>query len=726
MGSERTEAISVGNDLGLINAVVRELAGARRNVSSYPQGHPVVVQSCERAAEMLERLCEDRSSISFGVARETLLIGGRSLGNLVPAAKNFTRTLAHHGIALVTFHKGVSAAEIEKFSQILKEKRADISAIGGIEQVVHDAGIKYLEVSGIKYDGFQVAKDFYRDESGELKSCWRSLWETFVENLMLDSGVFASSGMEQENLCAPEEMGGLVNSQSPDTVPRITAALEELFRETGGMEQLSSEEKSALANIGKFVGGLKPELRRQFFDGVLQFGQQQDSSCVEIVPYLPTAAALEFFSLSQENSVVLPSHIMDSLEHLTDALVTESAQVPTSDQLKPLERQDSLNIIFREDIVDEFVPADYLDTLKTLVASQKIPEPSREDFLELMDTLSDDQIVSSVSKIILESLYVAGPEQLFSFKRNLRDLCRYFLVMGDFQSLENMHVRLRGTPLENGELAELKTEILEMFQVPEFIAEVLNGVDNWGKDKFEEIGNLIQAVGEPFVEQLLDRLAEEERLTLRRYFLDQLLKMSDRAKEAVYARLGDSRWYFIRNLVCILEYSGDQKVLVHLRKVASFPHPKVRQRVIEAFLSFGDSEGDTLLLQDLTGRDAEARQSAIQQSGRSRSPEVFAALIGILKKKGMSPVDFMEKKSVIQALADMGDGRVIPLFDWMLTSRHFLRRALWKSLKKEIVQSLVKYSDPSALGLLYKVAKSGQRELASLAAQLKDSPGERG
>jgi hypothetical protein len=726
MESDLMEIVSVGPDAALIGAVVRELGGAHRNVSSYPKGHPVVVQACERSAEMLARACANHEAITLGVARETLMIGEDSLGILAPAARNYVRTLAHHGVALIAFRKGVTAAEIEAFSQILAEKRADISARGGIEQVVHGAGIRNLEVCRIQYDAFQAAENVPQEERVQHIPGRRSLWETFIVKLMHGTDNSFQAGLDLKDPLCPEDMAGMVNSRSHETIPRIADALEELIRELGEMAQLSSAQKGALADIGRFVGGLKPELQRQFFDSMLHYYQQQDLSVMEIMPFLPTSAALELFACSQERAVVLPSHIIDSMEQLADAFKKESALPPPANQIKPSGREDRLHIVFQEDSVDTFVPADYLETLKALVASQNIPEPTRDDFQGLIGTLTDDRVESAVSRIILESLSSAGPEQLVALKRNLHDLCRYFLEVGDFHSLENIYARLCGIPFENEELAVLKEEVLETFQDTEFIAEVLKGVENWGKDKFEEIGALIQGVGKPFIEPLLDRLAEEESLTFRRYFLDQLLKMSGRAKEAACARLGDSRWYFVRNLVAILEHSGDPEVLVHLLKVAGFPHPKVRQRVIEAFLSFGDPVGDKLLLDDLLSRDTDARQSAILQAGKSRDPEVAGALIRILEKKGMSPVDATEKKAAIQALAEIEDSRVLPLFDRMLAARHFLRLSLWKMLKKEILNSLVKYRDPLAMVLIRKVASSGKSELARFAARLTDCPGERG
>jgi len=722
MESERTDIVSSGLDAGLIGAVVREFAGARRNVSSYPQGHPVVVRSCERTAEMLARLCADREAINLGIARESLLTGEGPHGNLVPASRSFVRTLSHHGVALLTCRKGVTAAEIELFSQILAEKRAEIFARGGIEQVVRESGIRHLEVCSVQYDAFQ-SKDSYSDEKGQRRIPFHhSLWGIFVSRFMQESEGLSCAGLDMKNFVRPEDLAEMVNCRPQGAISHISDLLVELIRESEGDRQLSSEEKSALEKIGEFVGGLKQELRRQFFDSVLVLCRQQEFRLMEVMPYLPTSAARELYTHSQESNVVLPPHILKSMKHLTDALMKESAANPQP----PSPQEHRLTIVFHEETVDEFVPAEYLETLKTLVASQSIPAPCRDDFQELAGTLADDRIESAVSKIILESLSSAIPEQLLALKRNLHDLFHYFVEVGDFRSLENMYVRLGGLRFKDEELSELKEEVQETFRSPEFLEEVLYGVENWGKDKFSEIGDLIQGVGKPFVEPLLDRLAEEERLTFRRYYLDQLLKMSDKATVAVCARLGDSRWYYIRNLVAILEHSGDREVLLHLRKVAGFPHPKVRHRVIEAFLSFEDPEGDRLLLQELQSRVTEVRQSAIQLCGSSGSPEVVAALITILEKRGMSPTDFQEKKSAIQALADIGDSSVFCLFDRMLKARHFLRLSLWKNLEKEIVCSLLKYNDPLAVELLRKVARSGQREIAVLAAQLAGCSGGNG
>ncbi len=234
MECERTDIVSAGLDAGLIGAVVREFAGARRNVSSYPQGHPVVVRSCERTAEMLARLCADREAISLGVARETLLAGEGSLGNLVPASRSFVRTLSHHGVAILTCRKGVTAAEIESFSQILAEKRAEIFTRGGIEQVVREAGIRNLEVCCVQYDAFQSRNGFLEEKAHRRIPCHHSLWGVLVAKFMQVSEDSSCAGLEIKSFVSPEELAGIVNSLPQGAIWQISALIVELMRESGG------------------------------------------------------------------------------------------------------------------------------------------------------------------------------------------------------------------------------------------------------------------------------------------------------------------------------------------------------------------------------------------------------------------------------------------------------------------------------------------------------------
>lgn len=693
-----------GIDDGLLAEIVHEFNLARRNVSSYPKGHPVVARSCERVADLFERLLSDRDELTFGIAKETLLFGADSLARTTPAVKGVARVLFYHGIALITFRKGLTPKEIEEFNGILALKRARISADGGMDQLMHRAGIENLRITRIRYDAFHAGGD--SAGSDRYDPALSSLWECFVRGLMQD---VPSLGSDGDVPATPEALAELLNGLYGDAPRLIAENLETSGWEINGPAALPEGDQESIRKIGAFIAKLDRKLRGYFLEGLLNSITGPEDASLRVLCQLPPDMVPEIAEYVHCNKPILSPLAVEVVERLIglsapDGLVSGSAG--SGGPIREESADDELEGLLLEEAEEEFVPPEYLETLRELASARELPELAGAELDQLKRSLASESIESSVSGLILASMEFADPGQLEALKRNLLELSRYFLETGDFQSLEQMYCRLRASVSESGRGGgDVGDAVLRSLESAGFAAEVVCGLDVWGKVKYREIGSLIQRVGRPFIEPLLDRLAGEENRTLRRWCLDQLLKMASSAKEAVLARLNDPRWYFVRNLVIILQHSGDPAVLPHLAAVARFPHPRVRQIVLETYLRFRYPEGDRLLLHDLNSGEPGERLRAIRHAGKSRDPQVRQALLKILGAKGLSPEWFEAKKAAIHSLARMGCADVLPVLEGMLASRHFFRRALHDTLKREIVLSLARYGDSSAVALLQKVAR---------------------
>ena len=212
MDTNVNEISTGGIDAGLLATVIHELNLARRFISSYPKGHPVVSTSCERAADMFARLFSTQDEITIGVAKETLLLGADSLDRLTPVVKGVARILFHHGIALISFRKGLTAGEIEEFNGILRLKRSSIAAAGGIEQLMQEAGIEHLRVRKICYDAFRASDEL--SECGQMEVL--SPWEAFVRRLTATTLAPPSDG---DFSVGPVELAEIVNDRYSITLP---------------------------------------------------------------------------------------------------------------------------------------------------------------------------------------------------------------------------------------------------------------------------------------------------------------------------------------------------------------------------------------------------------------------------------------------------------------------------------------------------------------------------
>ena len=76
----------VGLDLDtkVMSDFIYSLNIARRQIQSYPSGHPVIAVAANRLIKVLPKLLEFRAEITLGIARDTLLVGGQVLDRKNP------------------------------------------------------------------------------------------------------------------------------------------------------------------------------------------------------------------------------------------------------------------------------------------------------------------------------------------------------------------------------------------------------------------------------------------------------------------------------------------------------------------------------------------------------------------------------------------------------------------------------------------------------------------
>ena len=214
--------------------------------------------------------------------------------------------------------------------------------------------------------------------------------------------------------------------------------------------------------------------------------------------------------------------------------------------------------------------------------------------------------------------------------------------------------------------------LFKVFADPGFITEILNGVEIWGKNKFPEIKELICKIGRPFLETMLDRLAEEPSLTIRRFLLETLSAMGPQVKELIMRRIYDKRWYFIRNLIVILRSSGDLALLPLIRNLRRHEHPRVREEVLKTLFFFKDPEAERFLLDDLQSTDLENRRNAVQIAEMSGSPIAFRRLLEILDNSPLSGADGELKLTAVRTLGKLEPRTLSPTWKERFAPKAFL------------------------------------------------------
>ena len=295
----------------------------------------------------------------------------------------------------------------------------------------------------------------------------------------------------------------------------------------------------------------------------------------------------------------------------------------------------------------------------------------------------------------------------------------YFLETGDFVSLINVHDHLSRHARQVEEWLETpEKSTLYIFSSEEFVEQVLDGLDTWGKAKYGSIKSLIKRVKKPFVDPLLELLVQEGSMSKRRLFMECLHVVGSDAREQIEARLHDRRWFFVRNLVVLLRGMEDPSVLKALGRLVGYANSTVQFEVMRTFIHFNDPRADRYLLKELDSKDPGVLLQAARLAANSSSPEVAAKLSGVLNRKLLKETDENVKSTAIKALAEMALPEALPGLRQFLHSRGLLQSFQGNTLKIEAVKTLGRYDSPDAVDLAEEVYHKASGELARAAGRV--------
>jgi len=707
--SQLNEIATDGTDIKLLSSLIVEFNIVRRNFRAYPQDHPIIETSLNRLIDIYGRLVSQDKEVVIGVARDALMIGDALLDRNNLVFRDFAKTLFEHGIGALILRSGLSAGELRSFNRILNLKRDEVNRQGGITALWDACGMTSLVIKPIRYDLFSVTEDL-SDASGNGWQPSQGLWERFVGRLVRDpsgpgsAGPIVAAGGGDE--IDPQLLAEILNRQmamandtnEADFSKRVVSTFAEVTRDQTGTptEAGSSYEKLAI-----FISSLNPELRRRLLDSSFDISTLSRSSLgEEIVPRLSTTTVVETLEDIQHNRFTVPPTIMNILQSMSRN-VSQQSNAATGPQNDETGIHHKIRSIFREHATEDFTPDSYQEKLGKMLSIEQQSLDNEYPGADLMATLDNHCVENRISDIILRMMILGiDPAETDQLVGNLSEMYVYLLQTGDYEQL--IYLVEQG---ENPEIPALIRERLRRYySSPAFLEELLAGLTIWGKTRYEDIIRLINLIGEPCINVLLDRLSEEESLSLRRFLMDRILEFGTLARDAMIERLSDSRWYVLRNLIVMLRLLDDSTILDRIHPLLKNPHQRVRQEALRFCLQFHDPAAERQIIQDLDSPDRETQLSAIHLAERSRSADVFKKLLAIINRSGFSIIECELKSAAVHSLAEIGRVDAIPELARVLSSWSLLNARPLSRLKIDIVRSLCNYPPAVAAPILKKLS----------------------
>ena len=702
----------------LLVKLVRELNVSRRNMGAYPRGHQVIDASLATVLDSYAAFLGERGEVVLGVAGSALLLGDEPVDKGNPVMRDFARVLHERGIGALMLTPGLTKEELRRFIIVLGSKREKIYGAGGIRSVWEKSGITSLGVREIRYDLFNVTEET-SVQPGEAGGDSGDIWERFA--LALKSGLVAG-GMPDDGMLDPELVAEALNRQFGEDALSAPGELASILLEAFASGEAASPQvrESTNRRIAGFVGKLNPALRRQFL-GTAWSSQAITAPDMEsIVRHLPPEVVLDTLAEVGADQQSIPPFIMQLLRQLSGVTAPHSHASPHEGAVE-LDLPSRMRTILREQASEEYIPASYQQKLHRMMDPDLVPLVGSEgvqDLLGTMDQSCMEKRTGDILLLLLKSGEWEG-EELAGYARNLYDIGLYFLRTGDYQEF----IKILREVVGGGVSDQIRDEIMALFACEEFTNEVLDGLETWGKPKFDDAARVIQTVGAPFTEALLERLAQSESMSLRRFMMDRLVEIGAPAVPAIVGRFSDPRWYFLRNLIMLVRRMEVSETVERLRALARHRDRRVSLEAFRALLEFGDAGAERKLVQDLESPDRQTQLSALEVAGMTGADRILGTLHAMLARPGLSAKDLQVKIMVVQALGEIGNAATLPLLERLLGSMSLLRPSQLAKLKLETVSTLRRYPPQASLALLKKLASKKGAVGRQAALLLRGTPG---
>jgi hypothetical protein len=684
---------------------VHELNVFRRQVMLYPPAHPKTLAGANKILIELNKLSHHSQNISLGITPDNLMFNGTFLDADNPSCRDLGSFFSRLDIAVITFHPGLSTAELIEFWQLLST-RITGKLSTALDLALKDHQILHISTTITDYSSFTGETVGSAPLPTET-----DVWTDFIQTLIpmnKDKDIAAGTN-------PADQLAQMLNHSAADD-DAGTALTSRLVHRL--LEQCRGSVDGIGSQLYEFSKKLHPQVRQRFHEDTLHALEQRPHEASKIISSLPA----DFISAA------LLSHSNTELQlssRLTDLLRTFAVSTPGDDRRPTIqsertrtteELQSQIELLLLEDRHNDYLPGNYQQALQKILAGQiqgNLPEAVARQY---RDNLVEQMIEHQCCEIIFDLLETdTDIEMQDILQNNLIDLSRFFLDTGDFETLHKTLSRWTSFMNSGRSKINLLTEKFFNSQLqPLFITDVLNSVPVWHNEKYAEISDYLVEVGEPYVAPLIERLGEEKDKALRKTWLTLLLEFKNTAHPAILGALEDGRWYLVRNLLMIMRQQKGVIPPKTLMRLCKHSHPEVRCEALGIMFRVNPSTANRLLLKELEGTNPRTLRILIPLTAMSHNDKVFSRLNKLLEAEPLTEENLEIKLSILAGLATAPQPDCLLPIMRLVSRREFFVNRLRKQLKSAASDTLRVYPRKQVTSLLHHVEEKQRATIQDL------------
>jgi HEAT repeat protein len=672
-------------DGGLV-PLLNDLETLRRSLRLYPPSHPALQPARQRIRARVLGLAGEGEVAVLSFGPDEIFWNGETVS--LPAAAPAVRLVA------LLFHLGLAALRLY-FPQACDGLPDLVRRIATLHEPPGESDRAYLlaeagSLSGVELvpldlSGVQVVSP----AAPAPPRGSRPVWAELARRLARD-GAFPLAGKIREGELTPGlVLDLLATTSNPETL------FDHLFMQLGEIVRAGPEAHRQTAY----------SQTREFFAELVRLldPERQKLAVAVAIRHLPVVGErdlwvsaellLDAVELMLVERVPIPEVVQRALHRLAAPLSEQHPEMPEE-------------LAARARYLLAQVPLTQLLDVTSLVAGEEPPPAGWEGaswVREFVSELGEEQVRLHLVHLLQETITLWPREPVA--KRAAVRLAEEFaaaLEVGDFATAVRLAPLLAAA--SDSEAQQVANETGVPAAVRAFKA--------YDRSHHADLTAVLVALGESALPAVLDALAEEDSLAVRKRLLEVVARQGERAFPFLLPLFDDPRWFVVRNAAFLLRRLGHPDAARLFKARLAGSKPKVLAEILKGLVALQDPEWFPILLQSLDSEDEERRRVGLEVASRIRHPEVVGALLERLSPRVGGRLREPFSLELIYTLGRLRDPAALPVLREILAMRQWRYSFSLASVRREAAAAVGRLEGQDARALALELARSGDQAVA--------------
>lgn len=285
-----------------------------------------------------------------------------------------------------------------------------------------------------------------------------------------------------------------------------------------------------------------------------------------------------------------------------------------------------------------------------------------------------DEVLEIVAAIL------ASEEEPGAFRDSAAAFQRFIelaLEEGDIARGNELLARLRSIAArkagERTEFKDIAEEVIREIGRPSFLGQIAPVLNAHPEMDPAVLINFLVQLGPAAAPSVCDLLGQINHMRHRRALCEALAVSCRDDVDVLIARLNDSRWYVIRNVVYVLGRIAHQGVERALDRALHHEDIRVRKEAVRALGNIESPTSRAFLVSAFRDPDAGVRVQAAMTLAQRRDDRAAQSILGAINAPEFARRDANERRAFFEALGRSGSDALAPKLEAMLTKGGLFR-----------------------------------------------------